>query len=299
MSLRWVRQEWDEEMTNGASPSAETQYQVVTDDADGLYSQIAAEADLRAYLASIGAMTYGNLPLMSVKVKRLKASKCFQGFCSYGMRDIPTDGKFDFTMDCRPEQRRMFMGLDTIASYAPTGYVAANRNGLLNVTSDLQADGADVFIPVDTMNLTGWWALSRFVIGQSSANYQSLQNYVNLIETLLGKVNSTTFTITIRGLTWTYLAGECLFASRRLSQQASDLWQVDFEFRVKRSYVDPVLSAWNGSAVTIQGCDEVDFQTKPVADSAAIALSAGAFGAQVKRKYFRGDLNLLKVPSPP
>lgn len=299
MALLWVRQEWEEEMTNGASPSAELEFQVVTDDADGLYSQIAAEADLRAYLVAEGLDTYGNLPLQSVKVKRLKASKCFRGYCSYGMRQIPEDGKFDFTMDSRPEASRTFMALSTVAEYKPPGYAAAIQNfGLAQPNSDHESQGADVYRPVKTYNVSVWWSLSRFVVGQPLDQYKTLQAYVNLLDTLEGCVNSTTFSFMARGLTFTFAAGECLLAGTRLSQQGADLWQIDFELKKKKNYIEPSLTSWHGSNVTMRGWDRIEFQESAYADSQAIGIGVKPRGAKIYRDYFQADLNQLKVPAP-
>lgn len=285
-------------MTSGASPSAELEFQVVTNNVDGLYSQIAAEADLRAYLVANGLDTYGNLPMQSVKVKRLKASKCFRGYVSYGMRQIPEDGKFDFTMDSRPESQRTFMALSTVATYQPPGYIATDHQGLAQVNSDKHAEGADVYRPVKTYNVSVWWALSRFVVGQPDANYKTLQAYLDLLETLEGKINSSTFTFTARGLTFTFLAGECLLAGTRLSQQGADLWQIDFELKKKKNYIEPSLTTWHGSNVTVAGWDRIEFQENPYADPNSHNMGVKPRGAKIYRDYFTADLNKLKVPVP-
>ncbi len=292
---RWVMISTKETLSDGENPRVEQDWYVTGDThVDNYqYSILTARLELLAVLPT----SFANLPLTSIELARKGASGTFVAKVIYSMRVAPGDGKFDFTMDSRPEQRRMFMALSTVASYQPTGYTAANQNGFLKVNSDQQPDGTDVFVPTDTINVSVWWALSRFV-GTQTANYQTLQAYVDLIETLLGKVNSSTFTFTARGLTFTYLAGECLFSSRRLSQQAADLWQVDMGFRIKRNFVEPTLTVWNGSDVTVKGWDEVDFQSRPAADNTAIALVPAAIGAQIKRKYFTADLNLLKVPAP-
>jgi hypothetical protein len=291
MPLLWVNDRWEERLSDGPNPSVETEWSVITDDMD--YTILQARLDL---LGAIPA-TVANLPLTEIEVTRQGASGCFRGVAKYTPRSAPEDGKAELTIDSRPESRRSFMALSTVATYAPTGLTAPNQNGFLNVNSDAQAEGTDVYSPVKTFNVVVWYAATRFV-GSQPANYQTLQAYLNLMDSLEGCVNSSTFTFTWRGLTFTFLAGECLFASSRLSQQTADLWQVDLEFKKKKNYVEPTLSGWNGSAVTVEGWDEVDFATRPAADSAAKALGPDGIGGYIKRNYPRGDLNLLKVPSP-
>lgn len=293
---RWVSQRWHETLRDGSNPSVETKWQLLGDDDLGSeYDILAARVDLLAALPA----TAGNLPLTDIEIERQGASGNFDATVNYGMRQIPEDGKFEFTMDSRPESRRVFMALSTVNSYAPSGRTPPNQSGYLNVNSDLQPTGTDIYLPVKTYSVSVWWATSRFVSGQSDDNYKTLQAYLDLLETLEGKVNDTLFTFVARGLTFKFQTGECLFAGSRLSQQGADLWQIDLELKKKLNYVDPLLTAWNGSNVTVQGWDEVDFPSVGGVDNDAKVGVPVPGGGIIKRNYFRDDLNKLKVPTPP
>lgn len=292
---RWVMIGLKESLNDGDNPSVEQVWDIVGDEVDHNYSILTARAELYAVLPA----SFANLPLTSVKLRRQGASSCFAADVTYGMRQIPADGKFEFTMDSRPESRRVFMALATVNSYAPPGRTPPDQSGYLNVNSDLQPTGTDIYLPVKTYNVSVWWATSRFVSGQSDDNYKTLQAYLDLLETLEGKVNDTLFTFVARGLTFKFQTGECLFAGSRLSQQGADLWQIDIELKKKRNYIDPLLTAWNGSNVTVQGWDEVDFPSVGGVDNSAKVGVPVPGGGIIKRNYFRADLNKLKVPTPP
>lgn len=294
MALLWVRQEWDESLNDGQSPGVETVYQVVTDDIE--YPILSARIDLLNQLVIDGATLFGGLPISDIKIERLRASKCFRAHVTYGVRSKPEDGKFDFTMDSRPESRRVYVGLAAVSGYARPGATVETMTEILKTNQDAQATGTDLFIPVKTFNVSLWWSTNRFAIGQPIVDYQSLQNYVDLLDSLEGYVNSVFFSFLARGLTFKFQPGECLLAGSRLSQQGADLWQIDIELKKKRNYIDPLLSSWAGTSITVQGWDEIDWQMETVADTPGTKIAARPLSATIKRTYFRGDLNRLKVP---
>lgn len=294
MATRWVNQKWHETLRDGTSPGVETKWQLTGDTVDRNYSILQARLDLLATIPS----AISNLPLTELEIERQNATGFFEATANYGMRQIPEDGKFDFTMDSRPESRRIYLAPGTTTTYAPPGRTAPAQGGAVNVSSELVPVGRDIFVPVKTFNVSVWWSTTRFVGSQPLTIYQSLQNYIDLMDLLEGTVNSSYFSFTARGLVFKFQTGECLFAGSRLSQQGSDLWQIDLEFRKKKSYIDPLLSSWVGSPTVVEGWDDTDFPTEVVADPAAKKLGVDPFAGYVHRQYFRSDLNQLHVPVP-
>lgn len=296
--MLWIRQEWDEELNAGSDSSAKLQFQIVTDELE--YPQPQATSDLWAYLVAHGQDTYGNMPVSALDVKRLKASKCFLADVSYGPRSLPQDGAFDFTVESRPETRKQLTSRAIAGSYAPPGRTPANINGFVGVTDEGTAEGVDVSYTVSRYNAQVYWDTSRFVSGQPSGNYQSLQAYVDLLKSLTNKVNSLFFQFFAVGALEKFQPGECRLLSTKRSFQSPTLIRFDLELESTPLYQEPMLTAMNGGTpVWVSGFDRLEISKQKEIDPVSGTLTPVATSAIVPQMHDRADLNLLLVPTPP
>ena len=297
MELIGIEQEWEEEMTNGPSPAASREYQIVTDDIE--YPQITAEADLRAELVTLGHTTYGNLPVSNIVVKRLRASKCFRGIVTYGMRELPDHGTWDAKVDSRPESRKMFRGVAAGTSVAAPGETAPENSGMLGVNGDKEAVGVEVYFPVKTYNVQVYWRSTYLIGTQTDPNYQSLQAYVDMLKTLETKVNDTYFEFLLVGALERFQPGECLLVSANRSWASPGLIRIDLELKAITLYQDALLNSWFGTATDISGWDDVQWPTRKTPHAASRTLVPVPYAGLINPTYGRANLNKLLVPTPP
>lgn len=297
MPLLWIRQEWDEKLSVGSDNSAKRKFQIVTDELE--YPQPQAVSDLWAYLVAEGLDTYGNLPVSGIEADRLNASKCFMAFVSYGPRSLPQDGVFDFTVESRPETRKQMNYRAVAAQYSAPGYNVGTTNGFVGVTDEGTAEGIDVSYTISRYNAQVYWDTTRFVGSQPSSNYQSLQAYVDLLKSLVNKVNSEFFQFFAVGALEKFQPGECRLLSTKRSFQGSTLIRFDLELEATARYVDPMLTVMNGGTpVYVSGFDRVEFPQQKSVDPATKTLSPIARRGIVAQLHDRADLNLLLVPTP-
>jgi len=293
-TLLRIDQEWEEELTNGSSPGATREYAIVTDDME--YSQIQAEADLRAELDTLGHMVYGNLPVSQIVVKRLRASKCFRGIVNYGMRELPDHGTWDAKVDSRPESRKTFRGTDAPTVYAAPGQTAPEHSGLVGVDQNNDVQGIEIYFPVKTYAVQVYWRTDQFTGAQASVNHQSLQNYIDLLDTLESKLNSLYFEFNLIGAVEKFQPLECLLASSSRSWASPGLIRIDLEFKKIKRYQDALVNAWAGTPTWISGWDAVHFPTRKQTHTPSSTIVPTPFASLVTPTYGRADLNLLKVP---
>lgn len=192
-------------------------------------------------------------------------------------------GSMEYRFNFQAASARIQQSLQTISVTAASGYSANNLDfdGAINVVVDSdgakKVEGVDLPAPSEVFQLL-YHAPNAVV----DAAYQGL------VQSLCGRVNSTTF----RG----YAAGQIMLVRVNGSRRGSSDWTLDFGF----GYIPNDTNIPVGANITVSAKDGFDLLWPfydLVSDGDAKDLLPRPVGALVERVYYRADLSALSLPS--
>lgn len=186
----------------------------------------------------------------------------------------------DYKFSYQAPGGQIYQSLATIAAYSATADDPRDFGGAINVVND---DGKD---RVEGMNLSP--PNETFSLAYSDVSSVIDGTYQSVVESLVGKVNSTTF----RGRS----AGTVMLVRVNGGRSSSGIWSIDFGF----GYVANATSIPVGDDITVTSKDGHDLLWPyygKVKDDDAKATVKRPISAYVERIYARADLTALNLPS--
>ena len=253
-------------LNNGAEPRYESVWVV-----DGTDDAVVAHATL---LGAVPLIVQG-LYLQDVELSEQGAAAMFYGVATYGMRKIPEHGDNELQVSHRLDNERRYYGLSPSTVYPLPGTVPPDNNQVIGANAEGQPEGMDVTVPVASYSLTSYFFASGFS-----------QGYMNGLTGIRGCVNNATFGFTWRGLTFSFLAGECLFAGFSLGTRGTDLWQITHEFEGR---ANRTLSIGAITGIALAGHDHLHVLWQTITDAGAPHLTPGPLAVYVSQKHPRAS----------
>jgi hypothetical protein len=222
-------------------------------------------------------LTFQGMWLQDIEVSEQAASGIFYGVATYGMWKIPEHGDTELQISHRLDTERRYHGLIPSVVYAKPGRTAPDNEQLVGQNPDGQPEGMDCSVPVATYSLTCYFNATSFT-----------QPFIDGLTAIRGCVNDATFGFVWKGLTFTFFAGECLFAGFSLGTRGTELWQItyDFEGRANRT-----LSVGPITGIALAGHDHLHVLWEPHVDPTSTHLTSGPLAVYIDRKYPRASFS--------
>lgn len=193
-----------------------------------------------------------------------------------------TQNSVDYRFSFLAPSAHVYQSLETIATYRNTSVyptAAVNWGGAINVVNDggrNRVEGMQLATPAENFKLT--YVTSNAVVNGA---------YQNLVNSLCGKVNSTTF----RG----YPAGSIMLVRAEGGRNSAGVWTLDFGFALSENATNIPVGAITVSAK--DGWDLLWVYYVTSKDNTANSSAKIPGAAYIERVYKRADLNLLNLPS--
>jgi len=257
----------------GENPSAELIYYAFDED-----DELVARAAILAALPS----TYAGLLPQSLDLEpvgRHQDKRVFRGTARYGPLTSSISSSGDptpsFAFEFGGQSARIQQSLSTVASYAPSGLVAPDFKGAINVTSD-GVEGFEIEVPTFSFSLTKYVAIADF----TSA-------YQLTIAGLTKKTNNATF----RG----FAAKEVRFDGASGRGQGQEMVEIVFRFSVSPRATGLVVGDITG--ITKDGWDYLWVYYEEAEDNTAKQLVRRPRAVYIEQIYQTGDFSGLGVGS--
>jgi len=198
----------------------------------------------------------------------------------YGVRPSPEVGESTFSFDTAGGTQHVTQSISTVQKYAPAGKTAPDFKGAIGVTHD-NVEGVDITVPVFNFSIR-----QRIAIADWNAAY------VGSLYALTGKVNSASFSVTIRGNTYSFAAGECLFLGASGDESsASEFVEVNYRFAASPNRTGITVGDITG--ISKKGWEYLWVRYADSEDAAAKAIVKKPIAAYVEKVYEDGNFAVL------
>jgi len=198
----------------------------------------------------------------------------------YGVRPPPEVGESTFSFDTAGGTQHITQSISTVQKYAPPGKTAPDFKGAIGVTHD-NVEGVDITVPVFNFSIR-----RRVAIADWNAAY------VGALYALTGKVNSGSFSVTIRGNTYSFAPGECLFLGASGDESsASEFVEVNYRFAASPNRTGITVGDIGG--ISKKGWEYLWVRYADSEDAAAKAIVKKPIAAYVEKVYEDGNFAVL------
>lgn len=244
-----------------------------------------SDTEAESFATANTPATYKGLVRQSIEadpqwVDETTDTGCWNITVKYGVKP-PTDvGESTFSFDTTGGTQHITQSLQTIARYAPPGKTAPDFKGAIGVTHD-GVEGVDIPLPVFNFSIR-----RRIPIAQWSAAY------VGILHSLTRTVNDAPFSVTIRGDTYTFEAGECLFLGASGDESsASDFVEVTYKFAASPNKTGITIGDITG--IVKKGWHYLWVRYEDSEDTSAKAIVKKPVAAYVEKVLEESNLGLL------
>ncbi len=227
------------------------------------------EDDAAVILNATAPTTYQGLTIESLSAEP-QGNDIWKGYARYVKIDDT-----EYTFDTGGGQARITQSLQTINSYAPTGFIAPDYQGAIGVSGD-RVEGAD--IPSRNYQFT---ETHRFPDGSINSTFRGY------LFQLTGRYNNALFR--------DFAAGECLLVGVSGSKRGDEQWSLTFRFTCQPNVTGQAIGDITG--IDKLGWEYLWVQYADFEDSLAYVLVKRPIAAYVERVIEPGNFTLLGIGS--
>jgi hypothetical protein len=221
----------------------------------------------------------------------------FTAEVTYDAKDEQKDGESTFSVDTTGGQEKIQYGRATRHSYTLAGGEdggdAPDFQGGINVTQH-GVEGIEIKVPKFVLTVTKTYSLAYLV-----ANPDIIATW----NRLTAKTNLGTYSLTVKGVTFTFLEGDLLFDGVRLnSKQKGDSFEAVFRFEASKGVdatADPTDTIPIGnSGITVlhkQGWEYLWVKSQEGVDATTQTFVSRPQAAYIVQVYLRADFAALGV----